>query len=166
MKLEHLGQQIATYRWTAGLTIAQLAEQSGIAESALLEVERGELDVDVITLNEICCALGVTCERLIDDSAGAALAETVELASPTSLDLSELPPTPKSLSEAQEALNWYRLKRQQYEWVRQKRSHFLQRMRHRRLQIAAERGAQRSNYNFSDAHRLIVPAALLAMVQP
>jgi transcriptional regulator with XRE-family HTH domain len=146
MKLEHLGQKIATYRWYAGLTPAQLAETAGIAESVMLELESGVLDVDVITLNEVCFALGITCEQLIDDSAGAALAATVDLG-PFSLDLSELPPKPNSLTECQQALDWYRLKRQQYDWVRAKRARFLQRMRERRLEIAAQRStsaAQRS----------------------
>jgi transcriptional regulator with XRE-family HTH domain len=152
MKLEHLGQQIAGYRWRAGLTIAQLAEYAGIAESALVELECGLLDVDVITLNEICFALGITCEDLIDDSAGATLAESVHTYPMSSLDLSTLPRKPKSLSETQQALDWYRLKRQQYEWVRQKRSRFVQRMRERRLQIAAERSRGQQATGTSATH--------------
>jgi transcriptional regulator with XRE-family HTH domain len=56
---EQLGSGIRAERLRQGLTLTQLAEQSGLSPSALSQIERGVTDPSISSLRRIASALGV-----------------------------------------------------------------------------------------------------------
>ena len=66
--LAAVGEQILTYRETAGLSVEQLAEKTGMAADDLDRVEHGWIDIDLGRLQTIADALGVTAAELLDVS--------------------------------------------------------------------------------------------------
>ncbi len=59
-----VGNRIRTLRATAGLTLDELAERSGVSRAMLSRVERGESSPTAQLLNRICGGLGVTLSAL------------------------------------------------------------------------------------------------------
>jgi transcriptional regulator with XRE-family HTH domain len=69
-KLKHtvreIGQKIRTARLKAELTLSDLAEKTGLAESSLSRIERGYTAVSVTNLVQICEVLSIGLEQLLD----------------------------------------------------------------------------------------------------
>ncbi len=55
-----LCKRIVAYRKQQGLTIEQLAYQSGISKGGLSEIERGKKEPRAYTIFKICLTLGIT----------------------------------------------------------------------------------------------------------
>lgn len=65
---QELGQRIAQYRKTAGLTQVQLSEKVGIAQQTMAHYEGGSLRIAVAMLRPLSLALNISVEELLDDS--------------------------------------------------------------------------------------------------
>jgi transcriptional regulator with XRE-family HTH domain len=64
--LAAVGEQVLTYRETAGLSVAGLAEMAGLSAHELDEFEHGWLDLPLTTLQAIADGLGTTVADLSD----------------------------------------------------------------------------------------------------
>lgn len=64
--LERIGQTIRTHRLEKGWSQEQLSEKSGVDRSFLGKIERGEVNVSVLTLCDIAKALSVNFQTLIN----------------------------------------------------------------------------------------------------
>lgn len=62
-----VGPQIAARRAQLGLTLAQLAEKSGVSKAMLSDVECGKKNPTVRVLHQIAVGLGCTISDLLDD---------------------------------------------------------------------------------------------------
>lgn len=61
---KRLGRRISTYRSARGYTQEQLAEKCGFTSKFISEVERGRVNVPIVTLARIGMALGATLSEL------------------------------------------------------------------------------------------------------
>ncbi|MFB5677462.1 helix-turn-helix domain-containing protein [Paenibacillus terreus] len=68
--LTRIGRNIRQYRKWKGWTQEQLAELVGIHFSQIGNIERGEYNVNIQTLEKIANALGVSLSELISDGDG------------------------------------------------------------------------------------------------
>jgi transcriptional regulator with XRE-family HTH domain len=64
--LAAVGEQVLTYRETAGLSVARLAEKAGLSAHELDQFEHGWLDLPLTTLQAIADGLGTTVAVLLD----------------------------------------------------------------------------------------------------
>jgi transcriptional regulator with XRE-family HTH domain len=64
--LAAVGEQVLTYRETAGLSVAGLAEMAGLSAPELEQFEHGWLDLPLTTLQAIADGLGTTVADLLD----------------------------------------------------------------------------------------------------
>jgi hypothetical protein len=64
--LSAVGEQVMTYRETAGLDRAVVAGKVGLTDEQLDDFERGWLDLPITTLQAIADALGATTAELLD----------------------------------------------------------------------------------------------------
>lgn len=64
--LAAVGEQILTYRETAGMTVEQLAEKICMTAAELDRLEHGWLDIDLSKLQAIADVFGVTAAELLD----------------------------------------------------------------------------------------------------
>ena len=55
--LEHFGKQIKTMREYRALTQSELAEQAGIRQATISDIEAGKTNFEINTLIKICSAL-------------------------------------------------------------------------------------------------------------
>lgn len=60
-----LAQRLADLRAAAGLSLEQLAQQTGISRATLSRLERGETSPGAGLLNRLCAAYGLTLSRLL-----------------------------------------------------------------------------------------------------
>jgi len=67
-----LGLRLATLRADAGLSLAALAERSGVSRSMISVIERGESSPTAVVLDRLATALGVTLAALFDWPGGTA----------------------------------------------------------------------------------------------
>lgn len=79
--LAAVGEQILTYRQTAGLSQAELARRSGISAEAIDRIEHGWLDPTLTDVEAIACCIGVSIIELLD-IAGTELGLGVEALGP------------------------------------------------------------------------------------
>lgn len=63
--LESIGKEIKILRLTFGWSQEKLSEMSGVDRTFLGKVERGAINVSVLTLCEIAKALGVNIKKII-----------------------------------------------------------------------------------------------------
>jgi len=68
--IKRIGENVRLYRHRAGLSQEQLALQSGTNVSYLGQIERGEKNPTVKTLEKIASALGISLNELIVTSDG------------------------------------------------------------------------------------------------
>lgn len=68
--LAAVGEQILTYRETAGLTIEQLAEAVGVSAGNMDAIEHGQLDPGLDLIVRIAEALDATAIELLDVGGG------------------------------------------------------------------------------------------------
>lgn len=61
-----LGQRLAALRADAGLSLAELAERSGVSRSMISLIERGESSPTAVVLDRLATALGVTLASLFE----------------------------------------------------------------------------------------------------
>lgn len=66
MFLAAVGEQILTYRETAGITQGELAGAVGISTARLDRIERGSVDCGIVLFWAISGALAVSAQELID----------------------------------------------------------------------------------------------------
>ncbi len=59
-----IGARLKTLRAAGGLTLADLAERSGVSRAMLSRIERGESSPTAQLLNRVCAGLGVTLSSL------------------------------------------------------------------------------------------------------
>ena len=64
--LAAVGEQVLTYRETAGLSVAGLAEKAGLLAHELDQFEHGWLDLPLTTLQAIADGLETTVADLLD----------------------------------------------------------------------------------------------------
>lgn len=69
MDYKKLGERIRTERLRLNLTQAQLAENTGISDTYMGAIERGERSLTLDTLVRLVNRLGVTVDYLLSDSA-------------------------------------------------------------------------------------------------
>ncbi|APZ55057.1 helix-turn-helix domain-containing protein [Salipiger abyssi] len=62
---DRLSQRLARLRAERGLTLDQLAEQSGVSRAALSRLEKGEVSPTAEVLGKLCAAYGMTMSRLL-----------------------------------------------------------------------------------------------------
>ena len=55
-----VGERIVTLREGRSLTQYALAKVAGIAQPSLLDIERGKVQPNIVTLRKLCSALGIT----------------------------------------------------------------------------------------------------------
>jgi transcriptional regulator with XRE-family HTH domain len=72
---EGLGARLRHFRTKRDLTIAQLAEQAGVSSGIISQIERGNANPSVKTLQRIRVALGVNLWEFLEDSQPAAVVE-------------------------------------------------------------------------------------------
>ena len=72
------GKRITWFREKKGITVNKLANEAGISQSYLREVELGKKKPTVETLSFVCEALGITLKDFFDDGSVSRL-ETDEL---------------------------------------------------------------------------------------
>ena len=70
-----LAQRLRTLRKTAGLTLEQLAERSGVSRSMISLIERQETSPTAAVLNKLAGALGVDLATLFDTASARGAAE-------------------------------------------------------------------------------------------
>src|SRR6185437_13201518 len=70
-----LGAKLRHLRTARELTIAQLAEQAGVSSGLISQIERGNSNPSIKTLQRLRAALGVNLWEFLDDRASAALSE-------------------------------------------------------------------------------------------
>jgi transcriptional regulator with XRE-family HTH domain len=63
-----IGKIVSTRRRRLGLTPVELAERVRISPRLLGALERGHTDIDLVTLNEICCVFGITLRTLFSEA--------------------------------------------------------------------------------------------------
>jgi len=68
-----LAQRLADLRAAAGLSLDQLAQQTGISRATLSRLERGETSPAAGLLNRLCAAYGLTLSRLLAEVESAPL---------------------------------------------------------------------------------------------
>ena len=73
-----VGKRITWFREKKGITVNKLANEAGISQSYLREVELGKKKPTVETLSFVCEALGITLKDFFDDGSVSRL-ETDEL---------------------------------------------------------------------------------------
>jgi len=73
-----VGKRITLFREKKGITVNRLANEAGISQSYLREVELGKKKPTVETLSFVCEALGITLKDFFDDGSISRL-ETDEL---------------------------------------------------------------------------------------
>ena len=73
-----VGKRITWFREKKGMTVNRLANEAGISQSYLREVELGKKKPTVETLSFVCEALGITLKDFFDDGSVSRL-ETDEL---------------------------------------------------------------------------------------
>lgn len=73
-----VGKRITWFREKKGITVNRLANEAGISQSYLREVELGKKKPTVETLSFVCEALGITLKDFFDDGSVSRL-ETDEL---------------------------------------------------------------------------------------
>ncbi len=73
-----VGKRITWFREKKGITVNRLANEAGISQSYLREVELGKKKPTVETLSFVCEALGITLRDFFDDGSVSRL-ETDEL---------------------------------------------------------------------------------------
>jgi transcriptional regulator with XRE-family HTH domain len=61
------GRRVLLGRLKAGLTQKQLAQKSGLDQSTIIRVERGDRGIRPMTLAKLAGALGVPVEDLLED---------------------------------------------------------------------------------------------------
>ncbi|MCK7555804.1 helix-turn-helix domain-containing protein [Chitinophaga sedimenti] len=64
--LAPLGENIRTHRKKSGLTQGHLARLSGIDQSDISKIEKGQINLSYTTLNKLAFALGVKLKVLVD----------------------------------------------------------------------------------------------------
>lgn len=114
-----LGRQIAELRWLFGISTSTLSRETGISESMLCSIESGSCDTDVIELDQICSALKISLQDLIE------LAEFRQVEAAGSepqpeLDLSERPPL-SCLADYRISSRWYKARKELSDWMYKKR---------------------------------------------
>lgn len=62
---DRLSQRLAQLRAERGLTLDQLAGQSGVSRAALSRLEKGEVSPTAEVLGKLCAAYGMTMSRLL-----------------------------------------------------------------------------------------------------
>lgn len=72
-----IGQNVAKYRFQAGLTQAQLAEAVDVTTAFISRVERGQKMMKVVTLQAIARALHVSCDALLSPEGPEAHRENI-----------------------------------------------------------------------------------------
>lgn len=60
MTMELIGQRLRTYRREAGLTQESLAEKAGLHPTYIGQIERGEKNLTVVTLEKLLNAMSVS----------------------------------------------------------------------------------------------------------
>ena len=67
----HIGQRVHALREAAGLSLAALAERSGVSRSNISLIERGESSATATVLDKLSAALGVTVASLFERASDA-----------------------------------------------------------------------------------------------
>ncbi len=65
--LRIIGNKMLAHRKKAGLTQAELAEIAGISDRTYADIERGTVNMRLITLLKICEGLGITPDDILSD---------------------------------------------------------------------------------------------------
>lgn len=68
MSIESMGK-VRTLREAAGLTQAELAERSGVSQTWISRLERGQENPTLATLRRLAAAFGVRVTDLLDEQA-------------------------------------------------------------------------------------------------
>lgn len=69
---QHIAHRLRELREARGLTLAQLAERSGVSKSNISLIERGESSATATVLDKLSAALGVTLAALFEQPASEA----------------------------------------------------------------------------------------------
>lgn len=64
--LSVIAKNVRTYRESKGLTQQELADIAKLHRNYILDIEKGERNLTVITLEKIAAALSINIERLLD----------------------------------------------------------------------------------------------------
>jgi transcriptional regulator with XRE-family HTH domain len=72
---ESLGAKLRHLRTARGLTIAQLAERAGVSSGLISQIERGNSNPSIRTLQRLRAALGVNLWEFLDDRSATASGE-------------------------------------------------------------------------------------------
>ena len=62
---ETFGTRLKKLRWEKGLTKAQLSRKSGVSQSLLCHYEKDDYTPNIITVEWLCGALGVSATELL-----------------------------------------------------------------------------------------------------
>lgn len=69
-----LGERLRSLRHQRGLTLAQVAAESGLTKGFISQLERGLTSISLSSLARVCAALGVRFGDVLDEPAGRAAA--------------------------------------------------------------------------------------------
>lgn len=62
-----IGQKIKTHRRNLGISMGQLAEELNISQKTMSRIEKGETDLSISKLFELCKILGISPELILND---------------------------------------------------------------------------------------------------
>lgn len=130
-----IGEQLAQLRWKQQVSLADVSHVMTLSEQYLIEVENGEIDIDLVTLNALCHILGTTCQDVLNN-AQAMQEDYSDDARVDDLDIDGPPPAPVTVDDYKKARAWYQTRRQRFLWIRRKRELERTEWRKRREQIS------------------------------
>lgn len=129
-----VGRTIAELRWARGMPPMEFCGKAGITEQLLLEIEVGSIDVDLLTLNNICSVLGISLNELFS-LPQCSQAETGLKLNGADLNLTSTPPKPTTLEEYRLAGDWYSLRKRQFDWIARQQHAKQERLRASLMQL-------------------------------
>lgn len=133
-----LGMKLAELRWAKHSTVQQASAAVGMTASTLDSIETGNIDIDLVTLNDVCCQYGITLADLLGSlkSERNLTDEWVECSIPK----------PHTLDEYRKSRNFYELRLARTLWnlkkislSRKRRIEMIDGLRTRRGQLAENR---------------------------
>lgn len=77
--LQQIGQRVRALRQQRGLTLHALADEAGLSDRFVSDLEGGRANISVLNLAEVADALGVSLPELLQESNGASRSQIVAL---------------------------------------------------------------------------------------
>jgi transcriptional regulator with XRE-family HTH domain len=78
--LHTIGERIAQRRAASNLTLAEVAERTGVSRAMISRIERGEVHASAVVLDRLCAGLGITLSGLFAPEIARPLSRLAEQA--------------------------------------------------------------------------------------